>query len=144
MGWPWLRRRRPPSRPSRSPRSPRTLPLRRRPSRSTRDPSWSPIPSGRRRAGSIFPPGRRRWATPRACGGDLAAAAAVVGGRDELLSPKLRNYGASLEGKAPAADESARKAEWAARKLFYQAELEFRTLETRAAALDKYDGLLGS
>jgi len=76
--------------------------------------------------------------------GDEVSMAAALEGHSELLSPKFRNYCTSLQGKAAAVDAAARQAEWAARKLFYQAELEFRTLETRGAALDKYDTLLGS
>ena len=76
--------------------------------------------------------------------GDEASMTAAVEGRGDTLAPKLRNYCTSLQGKAPAVDAGPRQGEWAARKLFYQAEVEFRTLETRGAALEKYDTLLGS
>lgn len=92
----------------------------------------------------VSPEDLRLLAALSALDGDEAAMAAALEGRSEALSPKLRNYCTSLQGKAPAADAGARQAEWAARKLFYQAEVEFRTLETRAAALEKYDTLLGS
>ncbi|HLY07947.1 MAG TPA: hypothetical protein VKW04_01455 [Planctomycetota bacterium] len=74
--------------------------------------------------------------------GDDASLAKVLEGRSDLLAPKVRNYCAALQAKAPDGDAVARRSEWAARKLFYQAETEFRTLETRAAALEKYDLLM--
>jgi len=86
----------------------------------------------------------RLLATLCALDGDEASAIDVLQGRTELLPPKVRNYCTSLKGNPPAVDEAVRKNEWAARKLFYQAEREFRSLETRAAALEKYDTLLGA
>ncbi|HEV3028727.1 MAG TPA: hypothetical protein VG457_14205, partial [Planctomycetota bacterium] len=76
--------------------------------------------------------------------GDEASMAEVLAGHSERLAPKFRNYCTSVQGKAPVAAAQPGPGEWAARKLFYQAEVEFRTLETREGALEKYDSLLGS
>jgi hypothetical protein len=62
----------------------------------------------------------------------------------EDLPPKIRNYAATVRTKLPEADVAARKTEWAARKLFYEAEVEFRALDTRGSALEKYGRLLSS
>jgi len=92
----------------------------------------------------VPPEDRRLLAALCALDGDEAAMLTVTAGNRELLPPKLRNYCTSLQGKAPAVDAGTRAGEVAARKLFYQAEVEFRALETRGAALEKYDTLLGA
>ncbi|MBV8879990.1 MAG: hypothetical protein JO332_08510 [Planctomycetaceae bacterium] len=77
--------------------------------------------------------------------GDEPAMDGMAAGREDLIPPKVRNYCRSVQGKAPAVgDPGTRQSEWAARRLFYAAELDFRTLETRGPALEKYDTLLGA
>jgi hypothetical protein len=89
------------------------------------------------------PDGSRLLAMLCALDGDEATLSSIPEGRD-LLAPKIRNYCTSHQGKPLAVDADARRTEWAARNLFYQAEVEFRALETRGAALEKYDTLLGA
>jgi len=97
-----------------------------------------------RKKSALPPEDVRLLALLCAIDGDEAAATGALQGNAELLPPKIRNYCTSLQGKPPVSDEAVRKNEWAARKLYYQAEAEFRVLETRAAALEKYDSLLGA
>jgi hypothetical protein len=76
--------------------------------------------------------------------GDLTAAAGIAGNQAGLLPPKVRNYASTVRGKHPESDPAARKNEWAARKLYYEAEAEFRVLESRGSALEKFARLLGA
>lgn len=95
------------------------------------------------RKGPLPPDDVRGLALLCAIDGDEEAAADLLQGNAELLPPKARNYCTSLRGKPPAASAAALQGEWAAKKLFHKAEAEFRTLETRGAALEKYEALLG-
>ena len=97
-----------------------------------------------RKKDTLPPDDLRLLALLCAIDGDEAAATGALQGTPEVLPPKVRNYCSSLQGKPPASDEAIRKNEWAARKLYYQAETEFRVLETRGSALEKYDSLLGA
>ena len=76
--------------------------------------------------------------------GDATAAQEILGDAPAALAPKYWNYAASVRGKLPKPDPALEKSEQGARALFHQAEGEFRTIETRGAAVEKFGRLLGT
>ncbi len=70
--------------------------------------------------------------------GDADAARRLGGGSDETLAPKLWNYAATVRERLPKPDAR----EWAARRLYYEAATAFPSMETRGAAMEKFDRLL--
>lgn len=94
--------------------------------------------------GKVSPEETRSLALLCALDGDLSTATQLMAGAPEALSDKALAYAATAREKSTEADAAARAKEWAARKLYYEAEAEFRSMETRGKALDKYERLTGS
>ncbi|HZE99923.1 MAG TPA: hypothetical protein VE981_23145 [Planctomycetota bacterium] len=68
---------------------------------------------------------------------------ALDGAGSAEMPERLRNLAESVKGR-PVEANPAKKTEWAAKKLYYEADKEFQAPETRAAALEKYGRLLSA
>ncbi|MBI3855114.1 MAG: hypothetical protein HY293_05430, partial [Planctomycetes bacterium] len=81
----------------------------------------------------------KKGALPPEDAAALALFRALDGDAADASSPKLRALAAAP--RAPS-DDPARKKEWAAKKLYYDAEKDYRSPDTRGAALEKFNRLL--
>jgi hypothetical protein len=97
-----------------------------------------------RKRGKPSPEDARSLALLCALDGDATAAREVLGDALTALSPKLWNYAASVRGKLAKPDAAVEKNERSARTLFHEAEAEFRSIESRGAAVEKFGRLLGA
>lgn len=95
-----------------------------------------------RSAGKLSPEDLRSAAYYCALDGDETGVASILDGKTDLLAPKVRNLAATVRATLPAPNPEARKREGDARKLFYEAENDFRFMDSRAAAFEKYEKLL--
>jgi hypothetical protein len=94
-----------------------------------------------KKRGTLPPEDARDLAIFCALDGDAAAARELLGGPDDRLPSKYWGYASTVRTRLPPPDPAAHKNEWAARRLFHEAEMEFRVLGTRAAAVGKYQKL---
>ncbi len=74
--------------------------------------------------------------------GDAEAARARLEGKEEALPEKYWRFGRKARSKAAKPDPTALRNEEAARKLYCEAEREYRDPGTRARAVEKYRALL--
>ncbi len=70
--------------------------------------------------------------------GDAEAGRKLLGDSVDVLPEKVWAYAEKAKGKRPGASRE----EWAARKLFYEAETAFASIKTRDAAMERYGRLL--
>lgn len=91
-----------------------------------------------KKRGTLPPEEARDLAIFCALDGDAAAARELLGGAEDRLPAKYWGYASTVRSRIPAPDPVAHRNEWAARRLFYEAEGEFRVLGTRAGAVEKY------
>jgi hypothetical protein len=97
-----------------------------------------------KRQGKLSPEELRTAAYYCALDGDEAGVANILEGKTDLLPPKVRNLAATARATLPAPNAEARKKEAEARKLFYEADNDYRLMETRGAAFEKYEKLLAA
>jgi hypothetical protein len=91
-----------------------------------------------KKRGTLPPDEARDLAILCVLDGDGAAARELLGGAEDRLPAKYWGYASTVRARLPAPDPAVHRNEWAARRLFYEAEGGFRVLGTRAAAVEKY------